>query len=182
MTTCSIDGCGRDGEIIRGWCEMHYHRWTRHGDPAVRLVGGRPAADPHRRALAKFAVGDECWLWTGTTNPAGYGQLSRRRPGPSVLAHRFIYEWLVGPIPEGLELDHLCRVHSCVRPDHLEPVTHAENMRRSLAYRTHKTHCPQGHPYDEANTYVYRGRRNCRACAVARSRDYYRSSKQEATA
>ena len=69
-----------------------------------------------------------CWRWTGTRDRSGYGQMKYqgRRPG----AHRVSYELFVGPVPEGLELDHLCRSPECVRPDHLEPVTHAENMRR----------------------------------------------------
>ena len=83
-----------------------------------------------RRLVEKFQVADGCWIWTGATNGVGYGRVcteDRRW----VYAHRAMYELIVGPIPAGLDLDHLCRTRSCVRPDHLEPVTRGENARRS---------------------------------------------------
>lgn len=95
--------------------------------------------------------------------------------GERKVVHRIAYELLVGPIPDGLQLDHLCRVRNCVNPDHLEPVTGQENMRRG--YFGTKTHCPNGHAYDEANTYIFsntRGRhRQCRTCTNQRTRDLY---------
>lgn len=98
----------------------------------------------------------ECWLWTGLQHK-GYGRYS------DGLAHRVSYEIHRGPIPDGLELDHLCRTPLCVNPDHLEPVTRAENMRRRAAA---KTHCINGHEYTPENTYVMAGAgyRSCRAC------------------
>lgn len=73
-----------------------------------------------------------CWLWTGAVNAQGYGELGRgRHDEGNVLAHCAAYELLVGLVPEGLELDHLCRVRRCVNTNHLEPVTHRENMRRA---------------------------------------------------
>lgn len=121
-----------------------------------------------RRLLSHLTVGDECWLWTAGLSSDGYAQI--RKDGAKRVAHRLLYEWLVGPIPEGLELDHLCRVTRCLRPDHLEPVTHAENVRRGRAGSNTrgKTHCPADHPYDEANTYIDPdGRRRCRSCRLA---------------
>lgn len=113
-----------------------------------------------QRFWSKVDLTLTCWLWIGVTNHRGYGQF-----GKSGSAHRFAYELLVGPIPEGLELDHLCRVRACVRPDHLEAVTHQENLRRGDNHQRSKTHCPQGHPYDEANTYRRPdGGRRCIAC------------------
>lgn len=105
-----------------------------------------------------------CWIWTGATIPTGYGQV--RGAGMNHRAHRVAYELVIGPIPDGLELDHLCSNRGCVNPDHLEPVRHAENIRRGRggANSAARTHCPQSHPYDEANTYLYQGRRFCRAC------------------
>ena len=112
-----------------------------------------------------------CWLWLGSLDQDGYGlininKLLRR-------AHRAFYELLKGEIPSGLQLDHLCRVRCCVNPDHLEPVTCGENVRRGLnvgpnspgaAFHKSKTHCPHGHPYDEENTRIFRGGRYCKEC------------------
>ena len=104
-----------------------------------------------------------CWLWLGTTKPYGYGNFAYM--GESWRAHRFSYEHFKGPITKGLEVDHLCRVRSCVNPDHLEAVTHLENVRRGRAdYNKHKTHCPKGHPYNVENTRIYKGWRKCRTC------------------
>lgn len=107
-----------------------------------------------------------CWLWTRSLNGKGYAEVKvngRHHP-----AHRLAYELLVGPIPAGLVLDHLCRVRHCVNPAHLEPVTNRENILRGdtvPAKNAAKTHCAQGHPYDDANT-INRpnGHRRCRAC------------------
>lgn len=108
----------------------------------------------------------DCIVWQGRLNDAGYGRIGAR------LAHRVAYEAAVGPIPNGLELDHLCRNRACVNPEHLEPVTRAENVARSS--RSTKRACVNGHPFTPENTYVRRdglGKRVCRACnraAVAR--------------
>lgn len=114
------------------------------------------------------ASGD-CWLWAGNLTKLGYGHLNL--DGKTKLAHRASYELLCGPIPEGLTLDHLCRVRHCVNPDHLEPVTSAENVLRGYslaAQNARKTECPKGHPFSSENTgYVtYQGARSryCRTC------------------
>lgn len=104
-----------------------------------------------------------CWLWQGGTSSKGYGWLGHLR----VYAHRYMWTVMRGPIPKvpkRMELDHLCRNPRCVNPQHLEVVTHQENMRRG--HFGQKTHCPLGHPYDEANTYYVpsTGYRRCRAC------------------
>lgn len=112
--------------------------------------------------------GTPCWLWEGCKGIDGYG--SMRFKGKPRRVHRVAYELWKGPIPEGLQLDHLCRVRACCNPAHLEPVTCKENVRRGDQgkYRAEinhaKTHCPSGHPYDEANTYYYKNQRICRAC------------------
>jgi len=94
--------------------------------------------------------------------------------GKNWRAHRFSFTLHLGEIPDGLELDHLCKNKLCVKPDHLEAVTHAENVRRGNAgkWQREKTHCPQGHPYSEENTYVIpaTGHRQCRECNRARGR------------
>lgn len=110
-----------------------------------------------------------CWLWVAGVNSKGYGIFWDGLR--YVTAHRFSYELHHGPLPEGLEPDHLCRVHPCVNPDHMEGVTRSENTRRGDAPKllriraSSKTHCPQGHPYDLLNTrYRSDGRRRCRQC------------------
>ena len=123
-----------------------------------------------------------CWLWKLCTAGHGYALLTigRRSDGTRkrVAGHVLSYVHFKGPIPEGLELDHKCRTPSCVNPDHLEPVTHQENMRRGfgasgLNYR--KTSCKWGHLFDENNTFIYRhpsGRvsRRCKECNNERQR------------
>jgi hypothetical protein len=119
------------------------------------------------RLLAK-AVLDEngCLLWTGTTT-RGYGYIGAGARSAGVRkTHRAMYELLIGPIPKGLVIDHLCRVRNCMNPFHLEPVTSAENSRRrGLAV----THCPQGHERPQTRKPNGR-RRECNVCKAARSR------------
>ena len=116
-----------------------------------------------------------CWLWTASLDGKGYGQIMCGRNNLK-RAHRLVYESLRGAIPAGLDLDHKCRVRSCVNPDHLEPVTRAENLRRGIGNRAAlqaKTHCKNGHEYSVKNTrwYCPPGRENfpqriCRICAA----------------
>lgn len=119
------------------------------------------------RFYAKVDKTPTCWLWTARLNAAGYGDFSVL--GRQARAHRFAYFALVGVVPEGLVLDHLCRVRRCVNPAHLEPVTLGENTLRGetlSARNAAVTHCPAGHPYDDANTYWSEGRagRRCKEC------------------
>ncbi len=121
-----------------------------------------------------------CWVWRASLTPKGYAWFWA---GRSVLGHRFAYEAVNGLVPEGYELDHLCRVRHCVNPSHLEAVTHAENVRRgdSGRYLRERTHCPQGHPYTGDNLVVWKtGSRGCRACGRAKSLRYYHRNKRVA--
>ena len=105
-----------------------------------------------------------CWLWMGADAGNGYGAFCEG--GKVEGAHRVSYRLHCGPIPDGLVIDHLCRVPFCVNPQHLEPVSHGENSRRGIVgwHQRVKTHCPSGHGYTKENTLLYRGRRYCRAC------------------
>lgn len=111
-----------------------------------------------------------CWFWKASLRRAGDGQFKYN--GKMIAAHRLSYELLVGVIPKGLELDHLCRNRSCVNPYHLEPVTHLENMRRGIGgwNSSIKIHCPRGHMYTTENTYIYNLWRHCRICNRLRMR------------
>lgn len=111
------------------------------------------------------AVDGDCWLWMGARDRrSGYGRTDSGLSSTSY-THRAFYEYLVGPVPEGLELDHLCRVRSCGNPNHLEPVTHQINMIRG---RDVRTHCKRGHELVEDNFYVFTSKgkqvRTCKAC------------------
>jgi hypothetical protein len=118
-----------------------------------------------------------CWTWLGYCDPRGYGQV--KHEGRTLYAHQAFYIVLVGPVPKGKELDHLCKNPPCVNPKHLEPVTHRENQRRGDSWvgkNARKTHCPKRHPYSKKNTYINPlGARVCRACAGARNRAYLSS-------
>ncbi len=117
----------------------------------------------------KVLLGDDCWEWTGGKT-LGYGRM--RLQDQNYRAHRVMYELLVGPIPEGMCLDHLCKNRGCVRPDHLEPVTLAENTLRGEgrgAKNARMTHCGRGHEFTPDNTHTHGTRRRCRTC----QHDYY---------
>jgi hypothetical protein len=116
-----------------------------------------------RTAIDRFSAlvnkTEECWLWTGHTSKDGYGYFQEASRTP-VTAHRFSYKAFVGDIPAGLEIDHTCRVRHCVNPEHLEVVTHDENMRRAR-----RVECRRGHPYTGNNFFVNKaGDRVCKIC------------------
>lgn len=113
-----------------------------------------------------------CWLWKGALLLNGYGRLNRE--GYTLMAHRAAYMFFVGLVPEGLVLDHLCKVRHCVNPSHLEAVTQRVNLLRGntvVAARAARTHCPAGHEYSAENTRLSkRNQRSCRACGHAQDR------------
>ncbi|MGA8330420.1 MAG: hypothetical protein WB777_14120 [Mycobacterium sp.] len=136
-----------------------------------------------RRIAEAIRIEGDCWIWTKSLSRYGYGRISMGNL--SRLAHRMTYEFLVGPIPDGLPLDHQChnrdttcpgglkcRHRRCVNPAHLEPVTQAVNLARSVHANTKKTHCMRGHEFNKKNTYLRpRGGRACRVCLRDRLRD-----------
>lgn len=151
-------GCGTPTPLAvqtrkaRGWIK---------GQP-VRFISRHhltsPVRTPRVRLLEKTEKTDTCWLWAGSLTTGGYGQLSIA--GRLTQAHRLAYELYVGAIPEGFQIDHLCRVRHCVNPDHLEAVTQAENIRRgmsplAIAWRSGK--CRRGHLRETG--------KECRECA-----------------
>jgi hypothetical protein len=176
MKICTVDDC--DKQTSSGpYCEKHRARVRRHGDPNIVLVDYRPAEE---RWEDSYEVNPEtgCWNWTGPQDGHGYGFISVRNK--HVAAHRFVYEQVVGPIPEGLEMDHVCRNTLCVNPDpeHLEPVPHPINVQRGEAgiNNSAKTHCDYGHEFTEENTYIRKdnGCRQCRICARRTNREAQR--------
>jgi hypothetical protein len=117
------------------------------------------------------ASGD-CWLWQGSRLKSGYGSVRLPLINRTEYAHRYAWQTLVGPIPEGLQIDHRCRVRACVNPDHMEVVAPVDNVRRgygSSAMRARQTHCKRGHLFSSENTYLIQGR--WRGCKICRSLD-----------
>lgn len=120
---------------------------------------------------AKYAINPTtgCWEWAASINNQGYGTI--RVAYRLQLAHRFAYERFVGPIPDGLVLDHLCKNTKCCNPEHLQVVTQQINILRGdspAALHARTTHCPRGHEYNAENTILRRGKRECRECKRAR--------------
>lgn len=135
-----------------------------------------------KKGIARFRIEDRgytspCHIWEGYVKETGYGQIrvhGRTRP-----AHVVAWTNANGPVPEGHDLDHLCRVRNCIRPDHLEPVTRGENLRRGIGPELHrqrqraKTHCIRGHAYSPENTFInVNGARVCRPCCRIRNASY----------
>ena len=151
----------------------------------------RSALDIALRLPASFwervSLRGECWTWIGAFGTSGYGLFKFNRR--TELVHRLAYSMLVGAIPEGLHIDHLCRARDCVNPAHLEPVTCGENTRRSTAPEAARkrhaavTHCPRGHGYTAENTKFRRGRgydeRLCSECRRADGRQYMQKKRAE---
>lgn len=188
---CSIEGCERRHKG-HGLCDMHLQRRRLTGTaeaPHAKVVAGydsigrpiwRRVEDPKVKLLARAVAGPNgCVVWAGGKNNNGYGHITI--DGQRIYTHRLSYELHVGPIPDGLVIDHLCRNRACLNPHHLEPVTQGENTRRGEPAQ--RTHCPAGHPYDEANTRIRKRTdkktggaittRECRECALAHARRRY---------
>jgi hypothetical protein len=164
--TCALEGCEKPRKY-RSTCMMHYWRMRKYGSYA----DPRPTVD--ERFWSKVDKTGDCWMWLGKKQSTGHGHFVIVK-GLTVMAYRYSYEQLVGPIPAGLVIDHLCRTPPCVNPAHLEPVTSGENLRRGdgpTGRRFRQTHCIHGHEFTPENTErsgPYQTRR-CRACRRARA-------------
>lgn len=175
-TICAVPDCVKSVQS-RGWCRSHHRAEIEKGN-RVTVRTPKPAAERFWPKVDKSSA-DGCWNWTGATGPNGYGYFGAPK-GSSRLAHRFAYESTNGPVPEGLQLDHLCRNRRCVNPSHLEAVTQRVNTLRSespTAINARATHCKKGHEFTPENTLTSRGKRDCRACKLVRSKTYYQSRK-----
>lgn len=187
MAVCALDYCHRPMSA-RGWCKKHYECWRRHGDPegGSRIVGD-VEGNFWRKVSAPDARG--CWPWTGAISGTGYGLFSPPATR-GVAAHRYSYELLIGVIPDGLTIDHLCFNRICCNPAHMEPVTRGENARRGQVNRlrrngrarpdlTERTHCKNGHEFTAENTRRVGNARHCRECQRERSERFKRRRRGE---
>lgn len=130
------------------------------------------------KLLPKIKKTSTCWIWTSHLTGSGYAQYSDK--GKNRVVHKMVYEMLVGKVPDGLELDHLCKVKKCVNPKHLEPVTHSENLIRSYKGRE-RTQCKRGHEYKQGSYKIRmkngRETRTCLACCNIRQKEWRLSHK-----
>jgi HNH endonuclease len=187
--------CGRVRNLKREQCGACYERAWRASHPeeqkarrqrayvkkSIQLErvprGGSAEVRLLRRVICDLVT--HCWLWQGYKDARGYGKASGEYVSGTIekiSAHRLSYMLFVGPIPEGMQIDHLCRVRHCVNPEHLEVVTPYENYLRGTRGATGprprhaKAHCKYGHPYNEENTYWYKDQRFCKTCHNERRR------------
>lgn len=170
MHPCAAEGCDRF--VMVKWCKLHGERVARLGTPELP-----PRPTLADRFWAKVDKTADCWIWTGASSNGGYGQIFYE--GRVTQAYRVSVVLSGRQIPDGYDVDHLCRNPPCVNPDHLEPVTHTVNMDRALSsaiqFQAAKTHCPQGHEYTPANTKLRRNRagtmsRLCKECCADNQR------------
>lgn len=192
MAECSIDGCGSPVFVKRyGWCQKHYTRWRRTGDPLLASYDRREGSERWRECFTATEDDDECWPWTGSLDKQGYGQIDIREDGKrkNWRAHRLVFTKLVRPLRDDETLDHdchnrdttcsggsSCRHRRCVRPSHCIPTAAPENNGRIRTANAAKTHCNAGHEFSPANTRIdKRGQRVCLACARRSHRDAARA-------
>jgi HNH endonuclease len=191
---CDVEVCPKPA-WARGWCSNHYQKWRKYGTP----TGQATRATTQERFWSKVEQVGDCWEWTGAIS-WGYGIF--RVNGKNVSAHRWAYEFMVGSIPDGLHLDHLChsrdrscvdgvtcRHRRCVNPEHLDPVPQAVNNKRSRAGEVNRarlsgaTHCQRGHEFNDQNTRITTsGHRQCKTCHGAAVKAWHESHRDEVNA
>lgn len=172
-------GCGMN--IARTGCQCPEPE-AAGGDLSIRADGRIYGATPQQRVLLSSVPDPEsgCWIWQRKIEKSGYGRLTTAGPRQQ-LAHRFAYEAFVGPIPEGMTIDHLCFTPPCVNPEHLTIATAVENSRRQRSALA--STCSRGHEFTPENTYRYpTSGRQCRACALERSSRRWREIQERRSA
>lgn len=150
MTGCSVVGCEKNGKLVRGWCQVHYRRWERTGNPVqvTRCLPGQSTED-RLRFYGWTVTETGCWEWNGARKSQGYGVLNVN--GKTARVHRLAYEAWVGPIPEGLDLRHKCDNPPCMNPDHLEPGTRRQNVQDMVSRKRYNTdNTPRGENHGRA--------------------------------
>jgi HNH endonuclease len=162
---CSFTGCNKAVYGRQDICYAHYMQKRRTVGKLKPLRTSR--YDSLETRIAKWKTlstvnEDGCWIWQAASTSGGYGQASVN--GHRQVVHKLVWEFYNGPVPDGLELDHLCRQRHCWNPEHLEAVTHKVNGERGF-YGT-KTHCPKGHPYSGRQSFLHVQRRTC-LCSVS---------------
>lgn len=176
---CAVEGCESTIHGARPWCIKHFRRWQATGDP-LKTTGTPHGLTPMERFMRSVEVDPAtgCWMWTGASRDGRYGAFSPEGHWASLTsAHIWAYEQTVGPVPEGLELDHFrCSRTMCANPEHVRPVTPRENSLRSnspAALNRAKTHCIHGHEFTAQNTReMPDGERRCKICEADRQRRY----------
>lgn len=177
--TCTVEDCDAPHRA-RGYCNRHYKQWQNDWALKSDIIDGLRRSDWEK---IDRTSPEGCWLWTGAySSHTGYGRVGWKSQVRD--AHRYVWERLRGPVPAGLELDHLCRNRRCCNPGHLEPVTHQTNVLRGVSpasLHARKTHCPRGHQYDGVVNRVSEGRtaRKCLECDRQAARRYYYRAKHD---
>lgn len=175
--SCAVEWCERPVRA-NGLCASHYNRARANLPLDTPFVEQRIGLTAQELVRCRTVVTESgCWQFTGTLHPSGYARFAYR--SRTMAGHRLAYEAFVGPIPDGLTIDHLCRNKACLNPGHLEAVTMRENVMRSTGIaptNAAKTHCKRGHEFTPENTYFnYHGGRGCKTCASSR---YQRAASQ----
>lgn len=193
---CSEPDCDRK-PVARGMCNSHWVKWRRSTGSDFQSLYGDPVANFWKKLTPGDA--DACWPWEGNIEPSGYGTFQTTHEGVRFTkAHRFAYHVMIGPVPDGMDLDHTCHTNdsnchlgndcphrACCNPRHLEPVTEMTNIHRSRGpsgVNHQKTHCIHGHPLSGDNLLIRAdGHRRCRTCKRnSENRRYARRSAERA--
>ncbi len=176
---CEFPGCGRKYSA-KGLCKGHYYQRL-HGRESRLLSMMRSPNSPPRimcdeSPCQNSFLSGPCHVYRGSKDTCGYGSVCIS--GRMMSVHRYVWSQEFGPIPPGMMIDHMCRNRACCNTDHLRLVTPKQNSTENIV-RIQKTHCPQGHPYDQTNTYRHGSRRHCRKCRKEQQNKY--SAKRKAT-